>query len=93
MLSVAVLRVGKSGRIQGERKERGISKQSGGKEEAGNDRQENVLSFSLSPSLPRSPTHSSKYNDHRKVISELSQSEDSEPTESHEKKTHRESFG
>lgn len=62
------------------------SKPSGGREEEGKrHRQENVLSFSLSPSLPHSPTHSSKYNDHRKVISKLSQSEDSEPTESHKK--------
>lgn len=52
-------------------------------------RQESMLSFSLSPSLPDSPTHTSKYCDHRKVISKLSQSEDNEPTESHEKK-HRE---
>lgn len=45
-----------------------------------------ALFVSIPPSLPHSPTHSSKYNDHRKVISKLSQSEDSEPTESHKKR-------
>ena len=50
-------------------------------------------SLCLHPSLPHSPTHSSKYNDHRKVISKLSQSEDSEPTESHKKKARRETEG
>lgn len=45
-------------------------------------RQENMLS----PSLPHSPTHRSKYNDHRKVISKLNQAKDSEPTERHRTK-------
>lgn len=36
-------------------------------------RRENMPSFPLSPSLPHSPTRGSKYNDHRKVISKLSQ--------------------
>lgn len=73
----------RGGEIKAERSQRGRRER---------HRQENVLSFSLSPSLPHSPTHSSKYNDHRKVISKLSQSEDSEPTESHKKK-HRETEG
>ncbi len=68
---------GREGGIKAERWQRGRWKR---------HRQESMPSFSLSLSLPPSPTHSSKYCDHRKVISKLSQSEDNEPTESHRKK-------
>lgn len=87
------LRRGLSG--EGKRKKRGKkgrnqSKCGAREERRERRRQENMLSLSLSPSLPpslpHSPTHSSKYNDHRKVISKLSQSEDSEPTENHKKR-------
>lgn len=80
-----------------ERKEGGKSKgarrQRGKKGETQTRKYAIALFVSIPPSLPHSPTHSSKYNDHRKVISKLSQSEDSEPTESHKKKARRETEG
>lgn len=80
-VSVEGLREGRIGR----RKEEGqIKAEQWQKGRRGQHRQENVLShsLSLSRSLSYPPTHSSKYNDHRKVISKLSQSEDGESTES-----------
>lgn len=84
-VSVEGLREGRIGR----RKEEGqIKAEQWQKGRRGQHRQENVLShsLSLSRSLSYPPTHSSKYNDHRKVISKLSQSEDGESTESKWKK-------
>lgn len=59
-----------------------------GEEKEGNDTDKKMcyLSLCLRSSLTR--PHGGKYNDHRKVISKLSQSEDSEPTEN-QKKKHR----
>lgn len=67
----------------GKRKEGVKSKQSPSKEEEGKSTGKTMCYLSLC--LPPSPTHSSKNNDHRKVISKLSQLEDSESTENHKK--------
>lgn len=94
-VSVEGLREGRIGRRQEEGEIKAEQWQKGRR---GQHRQQNVLShsLSLSRSLSYPPTHSSKYNDHRKVISKLSQSEDGESTESNrngKKHKGKKSFG